>query len=138
MYTYSHCVEKIEYQGSVEDWCKINFDYRGYVVAMRNGRTLLMGADLYITGDLVENLVIPDGVAVLKDNAFMGCKSIKTVTIPKSVASIERQVFAGCENLQTITFKGTVAQWNAISKGEDWAKNTGVDKVVCTDGEVAL
>ena len=138
MYTYNHCAEKVDFQGSIKDWCKIEFTFVGYVGAMRFGRTLLMGADLYIQGNLIENLVVPETITTLKDCTFMGCKSIKTVTISASVTSIERQVFAGCENLQTITFKGTVAQWNAIPKGEDWARDTDVAKVVCTDGEVFL
>ena len=38
----------------------------------------------------------------------------------------------------SITFNGTIAQWNAISKGFDWKYNVPATEVICSDGIVSL
>lgn len=73
------------------------------------------------------DVVIPEGVKEIGDQAFTGCKglasvtipegvrkishyafgecSIQSVTIPKSVQSIESDAFCECENLTSVTFQ---------------------------------
>ena len=69
--------------------------------------------------------------------AFDGCTSLTSVTIPDSVTSISSRAFYGCGSLKSVTFEGTVAQWNAISKGSGWNDYTPLfTKVVCSDGTV--
>ena len=58
--------------------------------------------------------------------------------IPGGVKTIGPSAFFDCIYLETITFKGTIAQWNNITKGSDWNSNVPATKVICTDGEVAL
>ena len=43
-------------------------------------------------------------------------------------------MFAGFRSLKSIAFQGTMAQWNTISKGSNWAYNTGNFTITCTDG----
>ena len=85
--------------------------------------------------------VIPsDGsVTSIGARAFQGCTGITSITIPNSVMSIGIQAFEGCRRLKSITFNGTIAQWNAISKGNNWKKSVpSVCKVICTDGKVSI
>ena len=56
--------------------------------------------NLYLNGELVENLVIPNNVESIGDNAFSGCASLTTVTIPDSVTSIGNNAFYNCKNLK--------------------------------------
>lgn len=56
----------------------------------------------------------------------------------KAVTSIGENAFRYCDSLKSVTFNGTVAQWNAISKGSYWSYNVPAEKVVCSDGEVTL
>ena len=52
------------------------------------------------------------------------------------VTSIGRSAFFGCSSLTSITFGGTMAQWNAMSKGSDWNSDTGAYTITCTDGVI--
>ena len=44
--------------------------------------------------------------------------------------------FAYCTNLKIINFEGTKAEWNAISKGDNWNVGCGTITVYCTNGTV--
>jgi len=79
-------------------YCAI--DWKGWGVPTKHG------ADLYLNGKRVTDLVIPEGVTAIHDSAFYNCKSLKSVTIPASMTSIDARAFAGCDNLTRITFSG--------------------------------
>ena len=63
------------------------------------------GYDLFLNGELVEDVVIPRDVGYsIPDYAFSGCKSIKTVTAYDCYfTSIEVAAFKNCINLTSIT-----------------------------------
>lgn len=63
------------------------------------------GVELYLNGEKVTDLVIPDGVPYIKQYAFEGCTSIKSVTLPKSISSISGSAFKNCKNLKKVTGK---------------------------------
>lgn len=69
--------------------------------------------------------------------------SIISIKIPKSISYIGYYALFDCNKLTNITFDGTVAQWNAISKGDRWNESSIADSlpvtyVQCSDGTVAL
>ena len=82
------------------------------------------------------SIVIKDGTIGIADSAFSGCTGLTSITIPDSVTSIDYHAFYNCSGLTSINFNGTKAQWNAISKGQNWNKNTGSYTVYCTDGTI--
>ena len=76
----------------VEDlkaWCNIDFDFWYSVGAYSESSPLQSGYLYSDENTQVADLVIPDGVTVIKDYAFYGCP-LKTITIPGSVKSIGR------------------------------------------------
>ncbi len=63
------------------------------------GRPSCYGADLYINGDIVTELTIPETMTNIGDYAFYGCSSLTNVIIPESVTSIGLEAFYGCDSL---------------------------------------
>ena len=45
------------------------------------------------------DVVIPEGVTAIGDNAFEGCESLKSIAIPDSVTAIGAGAFEGCCSL---------------------------------------
>ena len=85
------------------------------------------------------SVTIPDSVTSIGNSAFAGCIELTSVTIPNSVTSIDNDAFFGCSRLKSIIFNGTIAQWNAVSKGNYWKLDVPrTCKVVCTDGEIPI
>ena len=85
------------------------------------------------------SITIPDSVKSIGQNAFRSCIRLTNVTIGNSVTSIGYQAFSGCTRLTRITFKGTIKQWNAISKGSFWKYDVpSACKVICTDGTISI
>lgn len=68
---------------------------------------------LYLNGQLVIDLVIPEGAQEIGRSAFCGCSSIRSITIPKSLKTIEEYAFLDCENLTDIYVPG-IREWLSI------------------------
>lgn len=70
-------------------WCNIDFEST-YSNPLHNY------CHLYINGEEIEELIIPDGVSSIKNYAFCGSKYITKVTIPSSVTTIGKESFSDC------------------------------------------
>lgn len=81
---------------------------------------------------------VPEGVEEIGYQAFTDCTSLTTLVIPTSVTKIGYEMFWACENLTTITYKGTMAEWEQIEINEYWNFHCRVEKIVCSDGEIAV
>ncbi len=66
------------------------------------------GADLYLNGVKLTELVIPDSVTNIGGSAFSVCSSLTSVTIGNSVTSIGRFAFSGCSSLTSVTIPDSV------------------------------
>ncbi|MBQ3195557.1 MAG: leucine-rich repeat protein [Clostridia bacterium] len=72
---------------------------------------LCMGANLYLNGDLITALVIPDGVTTIGNYAFYKCDSLTSITIPDSVTDIGIEAFYNCSSLTSVTIGDSVASF---------------------------
>ena len=82
-------------------WCNINF--AGFY-----DNPLSYAHHLYLNGEEVKDLVIPNSVTSIGDRAFYGCSGLTSVTIPNSVTSIGIGAFFGCSGLTSVTIPNSV------------------------------
>ena len=105
------------YITDIEKWCNINFadglDNIYEVIIDGNApnfitNPLFYAGNLYLNGNLVTELEIPNSVTEINPYAFVGCDSIISVTIPNSVTSIGDWAFYGCTRLTSVTIPNSV------------------------------
>ena len=87
------------YIPSIESWCNINF-------SVASSNPLYYAQNLYVDGELVTNLVIPDSVTTIKNYAFYNCKCLQSITLPSTLTSIGSSAFYGC-NFDSVTYEKT-------------------------------
>lgn len=71
-------------------WCRISF-------VDDDANPLYRGKNLYLNGELVTNLIIPEGVTSIGNYAFIDCNCLTSVTIPNSVTAIGKEAFRYCQ-----------------------------------------
>ena len=70
---------------------------------------LLNAHHLYLNGEEVKDLVIPNNITGIGSYTFDGCSGLTSVTIPNSVTGIGESAFSGCSGLTSITIPNSVA-----------------------------
>ena len=98
---FSNCTSlaKAEF-ASIEQLCNISFS---------NGANPLFCAHhLYINGEEVTEVVIPESITSIGDYTFTGCSYLTSVTIPNSVTSIGYDAFSRCTGLTSIIIPSSV------------------------------
>ena len=85
-------------------WCGISFG-NDYANPLYYAHHLYSDENTEIT-----NLVIPNGVTSICDNAFYGCSGLNTVTIPNGLTTIGEEAFCRCSGLTSITIPNSVTR----------------------------
>lgn len=142
------------YITDIAKWCGISF-------SISDANPLIHARNLYLNGNLVDDIKIPDGVPEIKPIVFLGYKSLTSVTISDSVTSIGKAAFSGCAGLNRVTigdgmmsigeyafcncssltsidYTGTIAEWKNISKATNWARTSSITQIKCSDGTLNL
>lgn len=82
--------------------------------ALKEGKTLVK-----YTGK-ASDVIIPDGISEIGDEAFSKNKHLETVTVPESVYLLGTKSFYSCPNLKQIVCHGTIQVWSDfITKKQD-------------------
>ena len=97
---------------NIEKWSAINF-------GNYHSNPLYYAHNLYLNGEIVASLTIPDGANAISNYAFAGCSSLASVIIPSSVTSIGEGAFYGCSSLESIQIPFVGARRNA-NNGYDY------------------
>ena len=99
---FSGCnkLEKAEF-ASINSFCGFSFDNS-------NANPLTYAHHLYINGEEVTDLVIPNTVTAIGNYAFYGCNNLKSVSIPNTITSIGDYAFSGCNSLKSLTIPNSV------------------------------
>ena len=82
-------------------WC-------GITIYHPTSNPLLYAHNLYLNGEKVTALTIPNSVTRIGDFAFSGCSGLTSVTIPDSVTSIGEGAFRDCSGLMSVTIPDSV------------------------------
>lgn len=95
-----------------------------------------IGNYAFCTCEKLTDIVIPDSVTSLGKNAFSYCPALESVTLGMGITEIKDETFSDCGALTDIIYKGTVEQWNNLTKGLRWNEATGDYTVTCVGGKV--
>ena len=113
-------------------WCAIDF-------GNGSANPLSNGAALYLNGELVTSLEIPDSVTSIGNYAFYGCSSLTSVTIGDGVTSIGDGAFSGCDSLTSVTIgDGVTSIGNYAFYGCSSLTSITIPKSVTSIGERAF
>ena len=82
-------------------WCNIAF-YNFH------SNPLNLAQHLFLNGEEIKDLVIPNSVTSIGNSVFCGCSALTSVTIPNSVTSIGESAFYRCTGLTSITIGNNV------------------------------
>ena len=129
-YAFRDCFNlKDVYISDLSAWCNIDFV----------SNPLSNANNLYMNGELVTELVVPDGVTEIKDYAFSGFSSLTSVTIPNSVTSIGERVFSGCSGLTSVTIgSGVTAIKDYVFSGCSGLTSITIPNSVTSIGDYAF
>ena len=83
--------------------------------------------DIYVNGELLTDLVIPNNILTIYGSTFRNCTSIKSLIIGSRVTKIGNAAFAGCRNLSNIVFSKSTTTYGIAA-----FRNTGITEVVIT------
>ena len=75
-------------------WCKISF--------VQSSNPLSLARHLFLNGEEVKDLEIPNSVTSIGSSAFYGCTGLTSVTIGNSVTSIGNGAFYNCSGLTSV------------------------------------
>ena len=86
---------------NIKTWCNIEFE-------STDANPLYHAHRLYLDGEEINNLVIPNSVTCINNYAFNSCTSLISVTIPNNVTSIGNNAFQSCTSLTTIEIPNSI------------------------------
>lgn len=85
----------------LEPWCAIDF-------RNETANPLSIAKHLFIDDEEVSELVIPESISVIGDNAFSNCTGLTSLTVSDQVTAIGNSAFAGCDNLASVALGNDV------------------------------
>ena len=98
-----------------------------------------IGYHAFFNCESLENITLPAELKTIEECAFAGCEKLSTLSIPEGVTSIGRSPFIWAFSLFEIYFEGTKAQWESISKADQWNNiQSNLTVVHCSDGDVPI
>ena len=111
---------------SIESLCGINF-------SNYNANPLANAHHLYINGNEITEIVIPDNITSIGGYAFFGCNSLTSVNIPNSVTFFGNGAFGECNALTTIT-----TNCDSVGNAYLYFTKEGIKYCVLAKNEVAV
>ena len=86
---------------SLDSWCGISF-------ANGDSNPVYYSHNIYLNGEEIRDLVIPDGISSIGNYTFRGCSGLSSIHIPNSVISIGDDAFLQCTGLVSVNIPDNV------------------------------
>ena len=99
---------------SLEAWCDIDFEIPIFTVGnlypSGSSNPLFLAHHLYLNGQEIMDLVIPNSIADIKNYAFIGGSEFTSVTFGDDVATIGNHAFKSCTGLTNLILGDAITQ----------------------------
>lgn len=95
-------LSKVE-AADLQSWCNIDFEMDEGAGHSISSNPLMYANHLFVNGNKIIDLIIPDGITDIKDWVFAYMTGLKSVKMPASVITIGARAFLGCNSLQDVT-----------------------------------
>ena len=134
--SFSRCSALVDvyYTGDVAGWCEISFGYGSATPMLSN--PMYYAENLYISGELVTSLVIPDDIKTIGQYAFYGCEGLTEISM-SAATTFSTGAFIGCDNFHKVTLRntnGTMCDYTLSDySSAPWYNNSGCE-IVIEDG----
>ncbi|MDE6293309.1 MAG: leucine-rich repeat domain-containing protein, partial [Clostridiales bacterium] len=122
----SEKMSKVYFGGTVSQWVSVEFE-EGNV----KSNPLITGAMLYIDGEPVKDIVIPEGVTKISCYAFAGAP-IESITLPSTLTEIDYDAFYKCTELKKV-YISDLASWGNVSFSSDGERSANPLSVANAD-----
>ena len=101
-YAFYNCYNLTSvYINDIATWSGINF-------ASNTANPLTYAHHLYLNGEEVTELIIPNSVSTINAYAYSGCTNLVSVILPDNLSMIKWNAFQGCYSLTTLTIPASV------------------------------
>lgn len=131
-------LETIYYEGTIEDWCNIEFYYDGaspyyycYSNPMSVAEIFKIRDDKGNWQELI-NMIIPGEVKTINKYQFYGFENLKSVKLENGITKIDDGAFADCINLEKISIPDSIIDiqngafsYDFISRNNNYLGNEG-------------
>ena len=111
------------YITDISAWCNIDFASDSKYDRVYNYSSPFQSSEsdvaLYLNGEKITDLIIPDDITSISSNVFWGNKALTSITIPTSVTNIQESAFECCYRLTDIYYRGTKDEWEKIKYSPD-------------------
>ncbi len=91
------------YVDSLETWLKICDNiYTSNEIVTQVANPMHYAKNLYVAGELLVDLVIPENITEIPKYAFYNVKTMKSLTLHSNVQKIGKGTFSGCTNVKSV------------------------------------
>ena len=78
-----------------------------------HGRAPHKDGSLYLNGEELRALILPEGLTEITHAAFINCANIEEVRVPSSLRTVASNAFQGCKSVRTVHIQDLEA-WSAV------------------------
>ena len=86
----------------------------------------------------IASLSLPNSITSIGKYAFQSCQLLESFTINRGLTSIGDDVFQHCDNLSALNYEGTMEEWSQIEFSENWLRESIIETIHCSDGDVGI